>query len=52
MIRQRVLEISVWHHDALQENSFLGGVSIPLAETVLDKETMETYTLSNLTIAT
>jgi phosphatidylinositol-4-phosphate 3-kinase len=50
IIRQKVLQVSVWHHDALQENNFLGGISIPLAEVALDKETTDTYTLGNLTM--
>jgi phosphatidylinositol-4-phosphate 3-kinase len=49
IIRTKSLQVSVWHHDSLQENNFLGGVSIVLGSLALDKETTETYILGNLT---
>lgn len=48
IIQYRVLLATIWNHDTLQENEFLGGVSIPLQNVDLTEETTEWYTLSNV----
>jgi phosphatidylinositol-4-phosphate 3-kinase len=52
IIRQKTLQVSVWHYDPLQENNFLGGVSIPLATLTADREIVGTYLLGNINSAT
>ena len=48
IIRYRVLQATVWNHDTLQENEFLGGISIPLKDLDLTVENIEWHTLSNI----
>lgn len=48
VIRSRYLQATVWNHDALQENEFLGGVTLPLSELQLTTESIEWYTLTNI----
>ena len=48
IIQSRVLQATIWNHDTLQENEFLGGVSIPLQDLNLTAENIEWYTLSNI----
>ncbi|KAK6626146.1 hypothetical protein RUM43_006451 [Polyplax serrata] len=48
VIRQRTLEATIWSHDTLQENEFLGGVLLSLHTFPLEKETCEWYSLDNL----
>uniref|UniRef100_A0A1S4H5J3 Phosphatidylinositol-4-phosphate 3-kinase n=1 Tax=Anopheles gambiae TaxID=7165 RepID=A0A1S4H5J3_ANOGA len=31
-IQKKVLHVTIWSHDSLQENAFLGGIELPLAE--------------------
>ncbi|XP_026313861.1 phosphatidylinositol 4-phosphate 3-kinase C2 domain-containing subunit alpha isoform X2 [Hyposmocoma kahamanoa] len=45
VIRHRSLQATVWHYDSLQENQFLGGVMIPLANLPLREETVAWYPL-------
>jgi len=50
VVKKRTLQLSVCHHDPLQENSFLGGVSINLKGRSLEKENeTEKFALGNLT---
>ncbi|GLG92883.1 Synaptotagmin 1 [Gryllus bimaculatus] len=49
VVRHRRLEATVWNHDALQENEFLGGVVLPLCSVDLTSETDEWYSLGNVT---
>lgn len=49
LILQRNLKATVWNSDPLQENEFLGGVELPLAELDLTKEITEWYSLGNVT---
>lgn len=48
VIRHRVLKATVWNHDPLQENEFLGGVELDLNQFDLTKEMTEWYPLTNL----
>lgn len=32
IIQNRLLQVTVWSHDSLQENEFLGGVELKLGE--------------------
>lgn len=48
IIRHRTLQATVWNHDTLQENEFLGGVSLPLESCDLSKESTEWYSLGNV----
>ncbi|ODM93836.1 Phosphatidylinositol 4-phosphate 3-kinase C2 domain-containing subunit alpha [Orchesella cincta] len=48
IIRQKTLQVSVWHYDPLQENNFLGGVAVPLTTLTADKEVLGTYPLGNI----
>lgn len=45
-IRGRVLQATVWSHDSLQENEFLGGVELNLSELDLREEVSQWYSLS------
>lgn len=49
IIMDRTLRATIWNHDPLQENEFLGGVDLPLRQLDLYKETSEWYSLTNLT---
>uniref|UniRef100_A0A6V7KGM4 C2 domain-containing protein n=1 Tax=Bracon brevicornis TaxID=1563983 RepID=A0A6V7KGM4_9HYME len=48
VIRDRVLEATIWNHDTLQENEFLGGIRLPLSHLDLMKETVEWFPLGSL----
>lgn len=47
-IRLKTLQITVWGHDTLQENEFLGGVQLPLANLDLKEEIVQWYRLGYL----
>lgn len=47
-IRSRTLQATIWNHDTLQENEFLGGVSISLEKHDLTSESTQWYTLANI----
>lgn len=49
VIKDRKLQATVWHYDSLQENQFLGGVDIPLANLPLREETVAWYPLEYIT---
>lgn len=49
IILERTLRATVWNHDPLQENEFLGGVDLTLRNLDLSKEISEWYPLTNLT---
>lgn len=44
-IANRKLEVTIWSHDSLQENEFLGGVLIVLGELNLREEILQWYNL-------
>ena len=44
-VTQHHLKVGVWNYEALQENSFLGGVTIFFDEVDLSKETVKWYNL-------
>lgn len=44
-IQNRVLQVTVWSHDSLQENEFLGGVELHLAQLNLRDEFVKWCTL-------
>lgn len=48
VIRERTLEATIWNHDTLQENEFLGGISLPLGRLDLTNETMEWFPLGSV----
>jgi len=48
VIRERTLEATIWNHDTLQENEFLGGISLPLRRLDLTNETIEWFPLGNV----
>lgn len=48
-IRLKTLQVTVWGHDSLQENEFLGGVQLPLNNLNLKEEIVGWYRLSYLT---
>ncbi|XP_071564109.1 phosphatidylinositol 4-phosphate 3-kinase C2 domain-containing subunit beta isoform X3 [Temnothorax nylanderi] len=48
VIRERTLEATIWNHDTLQENEFLGGISLPLGRLDLTNETIEWFPLGNV----
>ncbi|CRK95415.1 CLUMA_CG008711, isoform A [Clunio marinus] len=47
-IRLKTLQITVWGHDSLQENEFLGGVQLPLVDMDLKEEIVGWYRLGYL----
>lgn len=47
-IRLKTLQITVWGHDTLQENEFLGGVQLPLANLDLKEEIVQWLRLGYL----
>lgn len=47
-IRLKTLQITVWGHDSLQENEFLGGVQLPLVDLDLKEEIVGWYRLGYL----
>lgn len=48
LVRTRTLQATVWSHDALQENEFLGGVTLDLESLPLNQETCDWYPLANI----
>lgn len=44
-IQNRILQVTVWSHDSLQENEFLGGVELNLGEMDLREEFMKWFPL-------
>lgn len=48
VIQDRALEATIWNHDTLQENEFLGGIRLPLSHLDLTKETIEWFPLGSL----
>lgn len=48
VIKERTLEATIWNHDTLQENEFLGGISLPLGHLDLTNETMEWFSLGSV----
>ena len=48
IVQQRFLQATVWNHDTLQENEFLGGTTINLANIDLTKEVQDWYPLENV----
>ncbi|EZA50776.1 Phosphatidylinositol-4-phosphate 3-kinase C2 domain-containing subunit alpha [Ooceraea biroi] len=48
VIRERTLEATIWNHDTLQENEFLGGISLPLGRLDLKNETIEWFPLGSV----
>uniref|UniRef100_A0A182QRR1 Phosphatidylinositol-4-phosphate 3-kinase n=1 Tax=Anopheles farauti TaxID=69004 RepID=A0A182QRR1_9DIPT len=50
-IQKKMLQVTIWSHDSLQENAFLGGVELPLAEIDLHRETLQWYQLGYLSRA-
>lgn len=44
-IQNRILQVTVWSHDSLQENEFLGGVELNLNELDLCEEFVKWCTL-------
>lgn len=45
-IKLRVLQATVWSHDSLQENEFLGGVELNLSSFDLRDEVSQWFSLS------
>lgn len=45
VIRGRELQVTVWHHDPLQENQFLGGIKLPLLCMPLTSEITDWFPL-------
>ncbi|XP_020281887.1 phosphatidylinositol 4-phosphate 3-kinase C2 domain-containing subunit beta isoform X1 [Pseudomyrmex gracilis] len=48
VIKERTLEATIWNHDTLQENEFLGGISLPLGRLDLTNETSEWFPLGSV----
>jgi len=48
VVRYKTLQATVWSHDSLQENEFLGGIILELHEIDLNSETTRWYNLSNV----
>lgn len=48
VIQHRTLQATVWNHDPLQENEFLGGISLPLNTLDLTTEILQWYPLGNI----
>ena len=47
-LQERMLQVSVWNYNSLEENEFLGAVFIPLSKLDLSTETKEWYKLQAL----
>lgn len=45
VIKNRVLHVTVWSHDTLQENELLGGFQIDLSQYDLRKELIDWFRL-------
>lgn len=48
IVKERILKATVWNHDPLQENEFLGGVELELNKFDLTQEMTEWFPLVNL----
>ncbi|XP_046429789.1 phosphatidylinositol 4-phosphate 3-kinase C2 domain-containing subunit beta isoform X2 [Neodiprion fabricii] len=48
VIKDRTLEATIWNHDTLQENEFLGGIRLPLQRLNLTNETIEWFSLGSV----
>ena len=48
VIRERVLEATIWNHDTLQENEFLGGIRLRLDRLDLTNEIVEWFPLGGI----
>lgn len=48
IVKYKILQATVWSHDSLQENEFLGGITIELHNIDLTSETTSWYNLSNV----
>ncbi|XP_071954841.1 phosphatidylinositol 4-phosphate 3-kinase C2 domain-containing subunit beta-like [Antedon mediterranea] len=48
-VLKRTLHLTVWNSDYLKENTFMGGVDIPLESLDLSQEIVKWYNLSNVT---
>ncbi|XP_050532896.1 phosphatidylinositol 4-phosphate 3-kinase C2 domain-containing subunit beta isoform X2 [Daktulosphaira vitifoliae] len=48
IVQYKVLQATIWSHDAFQENEFLGGVTIEINNIDLFSETTSWYNLSNM----
>lgn len=48
VVKYKILQATVWSHDSLQENEFLGGIVIELDNIDLTSETTSWYNLSNV----
>ena len=46
-VRNKTLQVSVWNFDRMQENEFLGAVTLKLEDMDLSKENIEWHKLSN-----
>lgn len=44
-IQNRILQVTIWSHDSLQENEFLGGVELRLSELDLREELVKWFPL-------
>lgn len=47
-VQEKTLKATIWNHDPLQENEFLGGVELELQKFNLTVEMSEWYPLINL----
>ena len=47
-IKQRILQLTVWNYNKVQENTFLGAVYIKLIDAPLHDDTGQWYQLQNL----
>lgn len=48
VIKNRILHVTVWSHDTLQENELLGAFQIDLSNYNLQEELIDWFRLSNL----
>lgn len=48
VIQNRILQATVWSHDSLQENEFLGGVELILGELCLKEEILKWFPLVSI----
>lgn len=48
VVKYKILQATVWSHDSLQENEFLGGIIIELQNIDLSTETTSWYKLANV----
>lgn len=48
VIKERTLEATIWNHDTLQENEFLGGIRLPLERLDLTTEIIEWFSLGSI----